>query len=80
LIEADEFESDESNITGESAYVKKYPMNSERSSVIPDPFLLADSMVVMGKGTAVVCSVGVNTITGEVQEKLFEDEDEGTPL
>ncbi len=37
-------------------------------------------MVVLGKGTAVVCAVGIMTQTGEVEEKLFEDEEEGTPL
>ena len=37
-------------------------------------------MIVLGKGTAVVCAVGRNTTTGEVEEKLFEDDDEGTPL
>jgi magnesium-transporting ATPase (P-type) len=36
--------------------------------------------VVLGKGTAIVCCVGRNTQTGEAEEKLFEDEDEGTPL
>ncbi len=37
-------------------------------------------MVVLGKGTAVVCAVGIHTRTGEVEEKLFEDDGEGTPL
>ena len=37
-------------------------------------------MVVMGKGSALVCAVGTNTRTGEVEEKLFDDDDEGTPL
>lgn len=37
-------------------------------------------MVVLGKGTAVVCAVGILTQTGEVEEKLFADEAEGTPL
>ena len=37
-------------------------------------------MVVLGKGTAVICAVGTNTQTGEVEEKLFADETEGTPL
>jgi magnesium-transporting ATPase (P-type) len=37
-------------------------------------------MVVLGKGKAVVVAVGRNTGTGEVEEKLFEDEGEGTPL
>ena len=79
LIEGDEFETDESQITGESDHVKKFPLN-DKSSHIPNPFLLADSMVVLGKGTAVVCCVGMNTQTGEAEEKLFEDEDEDTPL
>jgi P-type E1-E2 ATPase len=37
-------------------------------------------MVVLGQGTAIVCCVGMNTQTGEVEEKLFEDDEEGTPL
>lgn len=37
-------------------------------------------MLVLGKGIAVVCAVGSMTQTGEVEEKLFLDEDEGTPL
>jgi Ca2+ transporting ATPase len=37
-------------------------------------------MVVMGKGLALVCAVGTNSQAGEVEEKLFEDDDEGTPL
>ena len=42
--------------------------------------MLNDSQIVLGKGLAVVCAVGVNTQTGEVEEKLFADDDEGTPL
>ena len=79
LIEADEFETDESNITGESEHVKKFPL-VEKSKHTPNPFLLGDSMVVLGKGLAVVCCVGTNTQTGEVEEKLFDDDEEGTPL
>ena len=37
-------------------------------------------MVVLGKGVALVCVVGPNTVTGEVEEKLFADDDESTPL
>jgi hypothetical protein len=37
-------------------------------------------MVELGKGKAVVCAVGRMTQTGEVEEKLFKDDDEGTPL
>ncbi len=62
--------------------MKKFPLNGdkEKSKIIPNPFLLADSMVVLGKGTAVICAVGINTRTGEVEEKLFENDTEGTPL
>ncbi len=76
LIEGDEVKTDESNNTGESDHVKKAPLGGSSG----DPFLLGDSMVVMGKGTAVVVAVGVNTQNGEVEEKLFADESEGTPL
>jgi hypothetical protein len=37
-------------------------------------------MVELGKGKVVVCAVGRMTQTGEVEEKLFKDDDEGTPL
>lgn len=83
LIEGDELQADESNITGESAHIKKEPFNGNgngNNKVVPCPFLIGDSMLVMGKGTAVVCCVGANTYTGEVEQKLFEDDTEGTPL
>lgn len=62
--------------------MKKFPFQTGegKRKEIPNPFLLADSMVVLGKGNAVVCAVGLNTRTGEVEEKLFEDDEEGTPL
>jgi P-type E1-E2 ATPase len=57
LIEGDELKTDESNITGESDHVKKFAYGSKHGN----PFLLGDSMIVLGKGTAVVCAVGTNT-------------------
>jgi magnesium-transporting ATPase (P-type) len=81
LIEGDELKTDESPITGESEHIKKTPLSDKPATHgPPNPFLLADSMVEMGKGEAVVCCVGINTQTGEVEEKLFDDDDEGTPL
>lgn len=53
VIDSEELETDESNITGESLHVKK----SEKS----DPILLSDSMIVMGRATAIVCCVGPYT-------------------
>ena len=76
LLEGDEMKGDESSITGESEHIKK-GIPGGRSG---NPFLLNDSNVVLGKGTAVVCAVGLLTQTGEVEEKLFEDDEEGTPL
>ncbi len=77
VLECDELKCDESNITGESEHVRKAPYGTSKNA---NPFLLADSMVELGKGTAIVCCVGINTQTGEVEEKLFSDETEGTPL
>jgi magnesium-transporting ATPase (P-type) len=57
LIEGDEIKADESNITGESDHLKKIPLGQKHAN----PFLLGDSMIVLGKGTAVVCAVGTNT-------------------
>ena len=76
MIESDELKTDESNNTGESDHVKKGPLDSKDG----DPFLLGDSMIVLGKATALVCAVGKLTQAGEVEEKIFTDEVEGTPL
>ena len=76
VIESDELQTDESNITGESDYVKKAVLGQPKTN----PFLLSDSMIVLGQAKAVVCAVGTLTQTGEVEEKLFADEEEGTPL
>ena len=57
VLESEDLQADESNNTGESEYVKKAPLGNSYGN----PFLLADSMIVMGKGTAVVCAVGVMT-------------------
>lgn len=70
MIEGDDLQADESSITGESEHIKKFPL-TEKPKHFPNPFLLNDSMIVLGKGLAVVCAVGTNTQTGEVEEKLF---------
>ena len=57
LIEGDEVRTDESNITGESDHLKKSPYTEGEESP-SDAFLLADSMIVNGKGLALVCCVG----------------------
>lgn len=61
VIESDELQADESNQTGESDYVKKGPLGSTDLLNPSNPFLLCDSMIVLGKATAIVCAVGINT-------------------
>jgi len=47
----------------------------------PDPFLLANSLVMTGSGRAVVCAVGKHTrYTQEFEIEQLNDEDQLTPL
>jgi hypothetical protein len=41
-------QTDESNITGESEHIKKFPLSDKPSQHMPNPFLLSDAMVVLG--------------------------------
>lgn len=76
VLESDDLKCDESGITGESDHIKKGVAGGK----VNNPFLLNDATIVLGKGTALVCAIGLMTQTGEVEEKLFDDNDEGTPL
>jgi len=81
VIEADHMQVDESNITGESKHLRKETLKEDMSNAATaNPFLLEGSMVVLGEGKAVVCAVGESTQNANVEEKLFEDDDEATPL
>lgn len=87
---------DESSITGESDTIKKLPLNqsiqySKENELekdipedhhIPDPMVISGSLVIEGSGTAIITSVGVNSMNGKTMMALHsqDEEDEGTPL
>ncbi|KAL6943784.1 hypothetical protein ACO0OE_003676 [Hanseniaspora uvarum] len=87
---------DESSITGESDTIKKLPLSqsikySEENEMdkdipenhnIPDPMVISGSLVIEGSGTAIITSVGVNSMNGKTMMALHskDEEDEGTPL
>jgi magnesium-transporting ATPase (P-type) len=62
----------------------KVPFNPENDNQytsdgqVPNPFLLSNSLVASGSGTAVVCCVGANSRRGLKEEKL--DTNSKTPL
>lgn len=67
-----------SSLTGESfvSYKKPLPLKG----TLEDPFILAGSTIVEGKGKAVVCNVGPNTEMGKIQLRLEDHINEITPL
>jgi len=79
LIEGTDIATDESAMTGEPEQVDKAPVTEQTYIHNPCPFLLGNTLVVSGQGTAIVCAVGVNTRSGMAEEKL-NIEDEITPL
>lgn len=72
--------TDESNITGEPEHMTKISLEEDTEPHgESDCFLLAQSTVMSGKGTGVVCAVGVNTQQGQAESKLNIDAEQ-TPL
>ena len=73
LISGDELTIDESEITGESAEVKKrVPQTYERREGA-DPFILSSSTVVQGMGIMLVMAVGKNSFYGNLLSKIHEE-------
>ena len=79
LISGSDVAVDESDFTGEPELCEKEPLHEDNYQDGPMPFLLAKSLINSGRGTAIVCAVGVNTFTGQAECKL-EIEDSPTPL
>ena len=77
VIEGVGLTANESNLTGEPDDLVKMALNDENASLDTDPFLLAKSKIMSGKGKGLICCVGKNTLQGQAEEKL-EMEDEGT--
>lgn len=79
LVHAIDFTTDEAALTGEPEQVEKSDVNEHTVKYNPSPFLLANTLVASGSGTALVCAVGQNTRSGQAEQKL-NIEDEMTPL
>jgi len=79
LISGSDVTTDESNLTGEPEHVNKECLTEANMNSNPNCFMLAQSLVMSGKGSAMVAAVGVNTQQGKAEEKM-NIEDEQTPL
>jgi len=79
LIDGIDISCDESAMTGEPDQMEKSAVTESNYEFNPDPFLLGKTLVAQGQGTAMVCCVGVNSRSGQAEEKLQTEEDQ-TPL
>ena len=71
--------ADEASLTGEPEQMEKSDVNEHNVIYNPNPFLLANTLIASGSGTALVCAVGVSTRSGQAEQKLNIEEDV-TPL
>lgn len=71
------FEDRESISKKSSSHGSSYENNHKEN---PDPFLLAKSLVMTGKGRAVVCAVGKNTQIFEIEGEEDLVDESFTPL
>lgn len=82
LIEAVDFETDESSLTGESSPVKK------ETGIIPEKTVLAErsnsvftaSRIIKGHGKAIVTSIGTETELGKIAEAVEAIETKTSPF
>lgn len=80
LLRATKITADESNITGEPEHLEKSGLADEDAPTAEsDPFIVAKSTIMSGKGLGIVCAVGQNTQQGQAEQKLNTDA-EMTPL
>ncbi|KAJ8449616.1 hypothetical protein Cgig2_005638 [Carnegiea gigantea] len=85
LIEllSDHLRVDQAILTGESCSVEKdVDSTSAANAVYQDKTntLFSGTVVVAGRGRAVVTGVGSNTAMGSIRDSMLETDDEGTPL
>lgn len=83
IIEAAELVTDESMLTGESVPVNKICgiINNEHVALAEQKNMVwSGSMVVGGKGKAVVCSTGMDTEMGHIASLILTAEETQTPL
>jgi P-type E1-E2 ATPase len=75
LLDGIDISCDESAMTGEPDQMEKSAVTESNYEFNPDPFLLGKTLVAQGQGTAMVCCVGVNSRSGQAEEKLQTEED-----
>ena len=67
LLSATDVSADEASLTGEPEQVEKSDVNEHTVAYNPSPFLLANTLIASGCGTALVCAVGINTRSGQAE-------------
>ncbi|RLF99623.1 MAG: ATPase, partial [Thaumarchaeota archaeon] len=82
VFESHELKLDESSLTGESTTVTKIvdPLPKDTSLADRLNMVYAGTVVVYGKGKAIVVATGMNTEMGKIAEMVQEVKEEKTPL
>ena len=80
LVEAVNLQVDESSLTGEPLTTKSSDATKEGNEAYPPNVILRSTMVMNGRGTAVVTAVGDATEIGKVAQKSTESTSVKTPL
>lgn len=80
LVEAVNLQVDESSLTGEPLTTKSIDATKEGNEAYPPNVILRSTMVMNGRGTAVVTAVGDATEIGKVAQKSTEGTSVKTPL
>lgn len=82
VIEAKDLEVDESTLTGESNGVGKEDVVLNKGVQLADRknILYMDTVVIRGRGTAVVIGIGMNTEIGKIAKEIEETEERETPF
>ena len=84
LLSANDLQTDESLLTGESIPVKKISIKGSQTVARPGgdnlPFIFSGTVVVRGQGVAEVYATGPDSEIGRIGKALGSIEDEPTPL
>jgi P-type E1-E2 ATPase len=75
LLDGIDIACDESAMTGEPDQMEKSNVTEQNYEHNPDPFLLGKTLVSSGQGNAMVCCIGINSRSGQAEEKLQTEED-----
>ena len=67
ILSATDVSADEAALTGEPEQVEKFEVNEHNVAYNPSPFILANTLIATGSGSALVCAVGINTRSGQAE-------------